>query len=212
MPVMKKKKDWARVAAILQLCVAFSIIVKVLMGPFMGDYFDLKSQMLLVEAVTGDEERFSALDPNTAAMVSNEHIRLTRRLGASFGKKSKKGIQHLLFELSPFIQFYVFVSIVSGVLILKRIAGGVESAFLLTILALAFSFDNVWYAQNFMPPDHALFPTEEQLVQNYLDGEFSSGIIDQKKGLGVCLQCFFSRQVGRGFRRCLARFSCCKSD
>ena len=42
-----------RLMAIAQLCIAFSLLLWYAMQPFMGEYFDLRSRMLLYEYAMG---------------------------------------------------------------------------------------------------------------------------------------------------------------
>ena len=52
-----------RVFVILHLCLAFSLICWVLAGPFMGEYFRYKSQLLMYEAGQPIKLEFASKNP-----------------------------------------------------------------------------------------------------------------------------------------------------
>ena len=76
----KKKKQFppgtfiptpARVAAIIQLCLAFSVILWCAGQPFMGELFAIKSKMILYQSVMGSPDllKKGKDDPKLAARL-----------------------------------------------------------------------------------------------------------------------------------------------
>lgn len=196
----------ARVMAIIQLCLAFSLIAWIASQPFMGDLFAIKSKMLLYENVMGsrtlsntatgkdaeilkaklkrNSERFSQLPEEQREKILTNYIALEDQTRVSFWDKLEKMFLLLFFDTPPLVQAWLLFSIVIPVLVLLRIDGAVPAVWILPLITLAYGIDN---RLNGKSPgedvESRLFPSEETIVKEYLKEPLSSSILEQKNQL-----------------------------
>lgn len=173
----------ARIMAILQLCLAFTVLLWNLSQPFMGDHFAIKSKMLLHEYVLG-KEAFSTLPIDKQQAVINSYIHLEKQLGTSFWEKLKKSFTRTAFEIPPFERGWLLLSFIIPILLLKKVDGAVKAVWLLPILTSFYCADN-WKtgAMPSLTEEEKLFPTENHLVVNYLHEPLSKNIFKQQEQL-----------------------------
>ena len=76
----------ARVFAILQLCIAFSILLWNASLPFMGDLYEIKSKLLLYKHVI-DHPQFVRLSPLEQESIHTSQAVLQAQLGLPFLQK-----------------------------------------------------------------------------------------------------------------------------
>ena len=191
----------ARVAAIIQLCLAFSLIAWCCGQPFMGELFSVKSKILIFEYVMGaqsdhsyskvdkelmerNQERFESLPTELKELLIEKHRSLQLLLNGSFLSKIMRMMNILLFERSPFEMAWIFLAIATSIFLLMRIEGAREAAWLLPVLAAAYSVDNYVYGKNFTLSEEAkLFPTEQVIVNRYLNEPLDKDIFKQRDQL-----------------------------
>lgn len=190
-----------RLIAIGQLCLAFSLMLWYLVQPFMGEYFSLRSRMLLYEYVMGTSdmlkgkkdqekklerqaERFKQLPENEQHLLSKDYHQLKDYATRPTLQKIHDGIRTLIREIPPFEQAWIFFSVIIAILILLKVEGAKQAAWILPLLVLAYSIDNQMTGKIPSPsPDSLLFPTEETIVQHYLTEPLSPSLFDQQKQL-----------------------------
>lgn len=190
-----------RLMAICQLCIAFSLMLWYLVQPFMGEYFSLRSRMLLYEYVMGSPEllkikkddsktlerqakRFKQLPEEERQLVIKDYQRLQNYGNRSIIQKIHDGIQTFIRDIPPFEQAWIFFSITIAILILLKVEGAKHAAWILPLIVLAYSIDNQFTGKSFaISPDIQLFPTEEKIVQEYLNEPLSPSFLDQKTQL-----------------------------
>lgn len=163
----------ARVMAILQLCVAFSTLLWIMSGPFLGEYVRNKSSILLFQAVMGnpdvsgrperDGQRFLQLSEQRRAGIERAFANLEEHMLRSFSSKCRDAFRILLFEISPLTQIWLILSISLPIMLLRRSEGAIPAIWLIPMVALAFACDNHWNGKLPDLREAALFPTEEQL-------------------------------------------------
>ena len=188
-----------RLMAIVQLCLAFSLLLWHVMQPFMGEYFALRSQMLLYEYVMGSptllklkpeqegqllkqREKFEQLP--VKEMILSDYQQLEKYAKRPLMDKVEQGFRGLIQHVPPFEQAWIFFSIVISVMILKKSEGAKHAAWLLLLIVLAYAADNLISGRpRAIQPDERLFPTEEQIIQHYLSAPLSSSPQTQQEQL-----------------------------
>lgn len=189
-----------RLMAIGQLCIAFSLMLWYLSQPFMGEYFALRSRMLLYEYAMGTSdilknqqnqekklerqvERFEQLPESEQVLLKKDYRLLQAHAQRPAFQKILNGIQSLIRDVPPFEQAWIFFSITIAILILLKVEGAKQAAWLLPLIVLAYSFDNQLAGKNSTSPDTLLFPTEKTIVQYYLTEPLASSLLKQKEQL-----------------------------
>ncbi len=186
-----------RLVAIIQLCLAFSLMIWYMTQPFMGEYFNLRSRMLLYEYVMGTSDalktqvaqetqkgRFEKLSEDERLFVLQDYQSLQKYAARPFIQKIEDGMRVLLLKIPAFEQAWIFFAVVIAILLLLKIEGAQQAAWLLPLLALAYAYDN-YLTGNLpqTPSDQLLFPSEQVIVQEYLTEPLSSHLLEQKKQL-----------------------------
>ncbi len=190
-----------RLVAIGHLCLAFSLMLWYLFQPFMGEYFMLRSRMLLYEYAMGTSEmlkarpgqeaklerqalRFKQLPEKQREMLQQDYRILQNYAQRPVLQKIEEGVRFLIQKIPPFEQAWIFFSITIAILILLKIEGAKQAAWLLPLITLAYALDNQWtgkFPQS--PSDYSLFPTEETLIRDYLTEPFATTPLAQKQQL-----------------------------
>lgn len=187
----------ARVAAIIQLCLAFSFLLWLISQPFMGDLFRVKSQMLVYQDVMGinpySNEKTERLERNALLFshlplaqkenLLEKYAALQKELNQTFFQKMQKLIRIFTIERSPFELAWILLSIFIPVLLLKRVEGAANAAWLLPALALLFLFDNQFHGIKEIEPEKDIFPSEQVIIRNYLEEPLSHDVLIQKTQL-----------------------------
>ena len=174
---------YQKVATILHLCLAFSLMLWLLFDPFMGEHFRIRSDLLLIENVRGDEALSEKVDPEEKALlVYNRHLwekldpkekqkiqdlekQLLDQLQAPFWQKLSLAFRNFFFKTSLFALAWIFFSIVICILCLKGKKGAQKAVILLPLIVLLFAIDQASEEQTHAKP---LFPTEEEIQHLYL--------------------------------------------
>lgn len=191
----------ARIVAIIQLCLAFSLLLWQASQPFMGDLFRIKSQMLVYQDVMGintradatlehkirlerNGERFANLPKNLKRSITENYASLQKQLEYSFKQKMERLLHIFAYEVSPYELAWIFFSVVISVMLLKRVEGASHAAWLLPALALFFLFDSQKHgAHPALNPENHLFPSEQEIVESYLREPLSVDILKQREQL-----------------------------
>lgn len=197
-----------RVFAILQLCLAFSLILWVLAEPFTGDYFATRSSLLLFQTATGQgngflpadklerhAKRFTELPSNQQRSILAAYARLEQHAQKSFSSKIAQAFKELLIDLPPFTQAWLLFSIAIAILILRRNENVTSAVWLLPIIALCYSIDNFKYGIEARPSvDEALLPTEAHLVSHYLGLPLDGSLSQQREALTTAWQRYLIKE------------------
>ncbi len=179
----------ARVMAILQLCLVFTVMIWHAGYPFLGELFDIKSTLSVYQHVMGIHnpshgERFEALPAEKKNEILTDYEAIQAQYHRPFITKLFEGCKRLLFGFSPFKFLWVLFSIIIPILLLKKVDGAATAIWLLPLVTLVFIIHNRWYAEPASPSrDTRHFPTEEYLVTHYLSGPLSSGLKEQETQL-----------------------------
>lgn len=209
----KKKKQFpsgtfiptpARVAAIIQLCLAFTVILWSAGQPFMGELFAVKSKLILYQTVLGSQDllkkgkenpqivaklqrnagRFSRLPIDQQHQLVQSYQQLQKTADAPFLSKLGRSISIVAFQIPPFELAWIAFSIIISLLLLLRIEGAMHAVWLLPLIVLIYGIDNHWNgAQPGLAEESKLFPSEEKLVQEFMAEPLSPNIFEQQKQL-----------------------------
>lgn len=190
-----------RLMAIMQLCLAFSLLLWYVAQPFMGEYFTLRSRMLLYEYVMGTSDilknrvghenklerqaqRFSRLPESEQQLLKKDYQQLQLYAKRSTLKKIEDGFLTLIRDIPPFEQAWIFFSIIIAILILLKREGAKQIVWILPLLVIAYGVDNhLTGIPSSSSPDDSLFPTEEVIFHHYLAEPLASNLFEQKEQL-----------------------------
>lgn len=189
-----------RLMAIGQLCLAFSLLLWYAVQPFMGEYFNLRSRMLLYEYVMGTSdllkkrsgqeeklerqaERFQLLPEDQKNVLIKDYQQIQDYAKRPTFQKILDGLRTLFLEIPSFEQAWIFFSITIAILILLKVEGAKSAAWLLPLIVLAYSIDNQLTGKVSSSPDLTLFPTEAIIIQNYLAEPLAASPFEQKEQL-----------------------------
>lgn len=196
----------ARVVAIIQLCLAFTAILWSCGYPFMGELFELKSEMLIYRYVLGtplggftaapqetleeqraffkrNQNRFQLLPEWQKEQISAQYQNLQNRSEISFFSKLRRGLHLIFFEVPPFEQAWMLFSVVIPIMLLIRMEGAVSAAWILPVLVFFYALANQVEGKTSFRGEVALFPSEENIVSEYLKKPLSSNILEQQREL-----------------------------
>lgn len=195
------KETLVRLLAIIQLCFAFCLLLWHMAQPFMGEYFILRSRMLLYEYAMGTSEILKGREGqdgmlarqadrfNQLPAVEKERLERDYKDIRTFAKrpvshKIEDGIQSLLRDTPPFELAWIFFSIAIAILILLKKEGAMQGAWLLPLIALCFAVDNQLTGKLALPPPDAhLFPKEQAIIEKYVQEPLAASPLGQKEQL-----------------------------
>lgn len=188
----------ARICAIIQLCLAFTIILWNAAQPFSGELFSLKSKLVLYEDITGstprpglsvekiarldrNAKRFEGLSEKEAEPIVAGHQKVKDLLKRSFIDKLASSWHLMLYEIPPFEQAWLILSLIIPILLLKRVEGAAQVVWLLPLLSALYAFDNRAYGHRSSPSaESMLFPTEQRLVAEFMKEPLSANVFEQQ--------------------------------
>lgn len=170
----------ARIAAILQLCLAFTVSLWIISQPFMPDYFAIRSEMVILDHLFGtgtyteekelylerNAERFARLPKKEKSVFEKRHKELQALQKRTFQKKIFKSLEMITSKTPPFLQAWIIFSIVIPILLLLKIEGAACACWILPLLALLMtSHADSPSAHCSLFPE---YPTERLLLETFL--------------------------------------------
>ncbi|HRD55839.1 MAG TPA: hypothetical protein PLC42_05520, partial [Parachlamydiaceae bacterium] len=164
-----------RIFAILQLCATFWSILFALSWPFMGQYFEAKSQIFLFEYVKGEKnqelkEYFKNIPQSQQSIINTNYLVALQAFNLSFLDKLQDSFKILFFKLSIYERAWIFFGILIPIFLLKKREGAKEASLILPLIALAFLLNNQIHIKTSPPTEGtSLYPTEEFLEKKYLN-------------------------------------------
>lgn len=170
----------ARVCAIIQLCLSFSALLWFLSTPFLEQLFDQKSNKLLFEKITQNKQ-FEQLPITTKAALQQGYEKMNAESHRSFIDKI---VDSFNFSKLPIYEFsWMLLAIVIPILVLKKVDGAKEAAWLLPLITLGYII-HVWsHPIQKAPSEALLFPKEDFLVSYYMETPLSDRIDEQQQQL-----------------------------
>lgn len=196
----------ARAFSIAQLCLAFTLVCWNLSLPFMGEIFDYKSSTSLYHTVMGETKllkpleieqssdlyekqmrnrnRFENLPHREQAEILNQYQQLKSGQKKSFFEKSIHGIEELLFKQPTFQMAWLCLAIIIPVILLLKVESARQAIWLLPLVACIYGIDNFVFAPDPKPGfDAQLFPSEQYIIDEYLEAPLSKNIFEQREQL-----------------------------
>lgn len=175
----------ARLLIIVQLCVGLSCLLWLLFYPFMGGYFKIQSEILLIEAVMGKDEALKRIDLTKSEQLA-EITRYRKQLFEMQEQKTKDWLQKeeavrknqlqnplsaqimaaggLLLSIPRLELIWIILTVLTPIALLLRKAWALKVVWLLPLLAIGYSWNNATYGLNpLQASDRGLFPSEAQL-------------------------------------------------
>jgi hypothetical protein len=172
-----------RIIAIIQLCLVFSLMGWLGGYPFMGEHFVIKSKTALYTHVM-DSPSFTSLPTRKQAIIQSAYGDLQKQASRPFLLKMSDSIRILLFDVSPFALAWMLFSLAIAILILLKIEGARQAAWILPLIVLAYGIDNIQIGtRSDASPDVALFPSEQRILADYLKEPLNSNIAMQEQQL-----------------------------
>lgn len=189
-----------RVLAILHLCLTFTLVAWCVGYPFMGELFSYRSRILAYQDVMGvakqqtetaqlerldrNGERFKKLPLSEQIDLKSRYESIQSHSEKTFMQKFGMSIRILLFELPLFEKVWILLSIVISVLLLMRVEGAWQAAWLLPVLVLCYSWEN--QTRGLRPletPEYKLYPSEETIIAEHLHEPWSRNVFEQQRQL-----------------------------
>lgn len=185
----------ARFCAIMQLCIAFGVLLWVASQPFMGELFEIQAEKVLVKYAL-EKPFFSELTPPKQGFLRQRWTDLQTRLERSFLSKLAGSFTAIL-ALPPLVLLWLLLSIILSVFLLKKREGAREALWLLPFLALTYGLDNRMHGSVPVLSAHEkLFPTEAYLATHYLDKPLSARSLEQKAELETAWDLYLQKEWG----------------
>lgn len=178
-----------RVLVILQLCLAFTLLIFYAGYPFLAEIFEIKSKLIVYESVTTKSDPeisalFSSLPLESQGIIAKNGQCLYEMLGRPFSHKLCDALRILLWEIPPFERAWLLFAIVISILLLLRFEGASRAVWLLPLIVIAHGCDLAWRPHNLsIQDDRARFPSEEYICHHYLLQPLSSRLSEQKTQL-----------------------------
>lgn len=199
----------ARIAAIIQLCIAFSYFLWIASQPFLGDLFAIRSEMALFETLFGTRtelnvkekeklerhrDRFASLPQDHRHAIESHYQVLQEKNNTSPGKKLQSMV-FLIIGAPPFALALLLFSIAIPLLLLLRVEGAAHACWLLPLWV----FFAVLERPAHPPPanEGALFPSEQMLLERHNAAPLKAGILEQYQQLQAAWQLYLVEEWGK---------------
>lgn len=185
----------ARVLAILQLCLAFTVLLWTTSQPFLEELFAIKSRLGVYQYVMGGKssphlQRFAELDIARQMHVKGQYEAMRAELDRSFLSKLTSSIKAFFWGMNPYKQAWVALSILIPIFLLKKVEGGIAIVWLLPLLTAAYALDNRWYGVPSIDYSAQFYPSETKVLE-YLGEPLKGGIAEQRDQLQRGLERYF---------------------
>lgn len=179
-----------RVMAILQLCLAFTAILFALSKPFMAEHFTIKSHLLVYDYVMGRADEslkkdFEDLPNNKKELITAKYEALIKVSHQSFFEKLERSLILIFFEISIYERMWIIFSILISILLLKKVEGAKQSAWILPLIAVCYLISNEFYTlPKRLTKEEKLYPEEKLLEEKFMTKRLNTySVIDQQKEL-----------------------------
>jgi hypothetical protein len=186
-----------RFLVIIQLCLAISLLLWSMGQPFLGEYFNIRSQLLIYEFVQGispvpskpsqkweqNKKKWESLPEEKKIAIRQDYKDLKEYAERPTTLKIVQGVGSVL-DLPPFELAWIFFSIWISILLLKGRSGSSQTVWLIPIIALFYAIDNRISGDLPRPElDLEMIPSEQTLFEGYVDEKKSSYWLEQREQL-----------------------------
>lgn len=179
-----------RIVCILQLCIAFSVLLWILGAPFTESLYEnkklrgnlewltLKNPEFFQELPLGKQKEILLLQKNAEKEQQEPAL-----------AKIGRSIKGLLAETPVSKQLWLLLSLVLPVMVMKQVDGSRVVFLLLPVLTALY----VWqiFPQQALP---SLYPTESYLEKNYLKHPINGSLESQRKQLEMAWQAYIATE------------------
>ena len=138
---------------------------------------------VIAQKMEHNSDRFKNLPQQEKEIILNNYEKIREPPEASWLTKIGRAINILFFELPPFERAWIFFSLIVSVMVLLGKPEVRYVVWLLPIIAFFYAVDNRLNGLNSTFFDEPLFPTEQEIVQNYLREPLKTSIADQREQL-----------------------------
>lgn len=176
----------ARVFAIIQLSIIFSILCWNLSKPFMESSFEIKKMTQLYQSITNQQNEafFSELPIKTQKQVHTTYTKLIEMQERSFLNKVFDSLNITFLTPSPFKLAWIFLALIVSIMALKGSPKIAQAVWFLPLLTCIYGIENLLFAK---PPliseEEKLYPKESHLISQYLNEPLSKNIFEQQEQL-----------------------------
>lgn len=170
----------ARIFAILQLCIALTMVLFYAAQPFMGQLFESKSRLLQWDYVLDVPEGEALLAKDRQAFEEARQLD-EAKLASSFRERLSRSLKILAFGIPPFEQAWLLLSLILPILLLKRVEGARRAVWLIPLCVLVFSINNRLNGSAEASNTNHLYPSEAQISQDYLKQPIVGSLEEQRE-------------------------------
>lgn len=203
----KKKKSFppgtfiptpARIMAIIQLSLAFTLFLWNVSLPFMGETFTYKNDRNLYhtvmgksdgiesaelkEKVTRNAKRFDTLPQREKLLVLDGYQKLLESSQTSFLEKLKRSVTIALVGIPTFEMAWLCLAVIIPIMLLLKVPSAREAVWLLPLVTAVYIGDQALFSTH-RGNDDNLYPSEKIIVEQYLKEPLSPNIFAQQQQL-----------------------------
>lgn len=190
-----------RFLCILQLIVVFSVFCWNLGYPFLGAMYEVKQEKILYDYVFQPQNAlyYAELPRAEKVWLEKKSSFWKSRLEGSFRAKMKESLMHMYFKMPRLELWWVILSVVACVMVLKQADGFRAVIWFLPLLTALFIFENVvWGEQQKMRGDSALYPSESEIQSRYIPEGLSGTPFEQQNRLSMAWDEYLKDAWGNG--------------
>ncbi len=174
----------ARALVVIQLCIAFMMLMWYVCYPFMGELYYWRSRLFLTQTVVGDtqlldyvkdtglahsrekleanQKLFSKLPKNEQDSILKDLRHYQSKLKKDLRQKLASSFDIFLSRLPPFKEAWLIFTFIVCFSLLYRVEGAHLVVWALPILTLGYIISSSLYPSG-LPPDAHLFPAESTM-------------------------------------------------
>jgi hypothetical protein len=176
----------ARIACILQLCVAFSVLLWILGAPFTEALYENKKTLTELEWITIEHsEMFKNLPQERQEQIIAIQQRAQQGLQETFRQKIVKSVEGLFLGIPVSKIIWLILALILPIMVMKQVEGSREVFWLLPILAIVYT----WQMLPLQIPT-SIYPTESYLESKYMSAPLSGSIDMQKNNLELAWKAY----------------------
>lgn len=184
----------ARLFAILQLCIAFSSLFWILGKPITEEIFLLKRHASMYENLLHRKEYQFLMNSKKQEIEANYFKVKNLFQNNSTVNKVKKSIiyfsQHSLYKI-----FWIFFGVMIPIMLLRKSPKALTWIWILPVLTSLHFLDQLYFHEKqLLSFEEQLFPSERELIDNFLTVPLSKNIFNQKIQLENAFQKYLNEK------------------
>lgn len=169
----------ARIACILQLCVAFSVLLWILGSPFTEALYENKKSLGELKWITTEHsEMFQTLPQLEQNRLLTLQERVTIRMQEPFMQKLAKSVEGLFVGMPVSKLIWLLLAVILPIMVMKQTEGAREAFWMLPALAIIYA----WQLMPLQTPE-SIYPTESYLESKYMEKPLAGSMEIQKNNL-----------------------------